>query len=191
MASELHAEPEPLPDYVVPPASEAARPSTPIPEPAPEPEPAVELEPLPDYIVDPSRPAPPKEEDDRRQAAEASPATFPGLIPKPSTPEPSREPSAAEAAGIYFPPVTSFPPLREEDEATANGPREPRRAPRRRPPAEQGKSKRKRSLEEPGDDAGDGTWMAGLHNRLSAYSLAEEEAEDPEGAEPAADGDEA
>lgn len=164
------ARPEALPDFVVVPGT---RPDPPPPPPEPEPEPDLDLEPLPDYIVDPSRPAPEKPvEPERRQAAEAAPTTFPGLIPHTPAPEPPGEPSGADAAGIYFPPVTSFPVPRD-DNGDGDAPREPRKTTRRRPPA-QTPSKARRSTEEPGDDAGDPDWMAGLSNRLSAYSLAEE-----------------
>jgi acyl-coenzyme A synthetase/AMP-(fatty) acid ligase len=165
----------PLPDFVVVPSSEVAPPPPAPPAPPesePEPEPEPELGPLPDYVVDPSRPIEPRMEPaETPQAADARPS-FPGLVPKP---EP--KPSAAEAAGLYFPPVTSFPDLRTESSSDGESRSETRKTPPRRPAAEAGKSKRKRSLEEPGDDAGAVEWMAGLSNRLSAYSLAEDGAE--------------
>jgi len=178
----------PLPDFVVVPGS---RPEPePVRPPEPEREPPVELEPLPDYIVDPSNPPPPREvENDRRQAAEAEPPSFPGLVRVPPAAEAKPpEPSGAEAAGIYFPPVTSFPAPREDDEEESPD-RGARKPSRRRPAADaEGKSKRKRSLEEPGDDQDDADWMAGLSNRLSAYSLAEDGSELPEDENPPADG---
>jgi acetyl-CoA synthetase/medium-chain acyl-CoA synthetase len=170
---EPEPDPGPLPDFVVPPEPDAAKPPIVAPEPEPEPSPA--LEPLPDYIVDPSRsPEPRVDRDAQRQAAQADQPAFPGLM---RPPEP--EPSTAEAAGMYFPPVTSFPQLRDDD-IGADGQREARKAPRRKPPTDGSKPKKKRSLEEPGDDAGDAGWMAGLSNRLSAYSLAEEDADEEE-----------
>ena len=178
--SEPEFEPGPLPDFVVPPEPEAEKPPIVAPEPEPEPQ----LGPLPDYIVDPSRPQEQKiDEHPRRQAAEADRPAFPGLL---RAPEP--EPSAAEAAGIYFPPVTSFP-LLGDDGTEADDRREPRKTSPRKPLPETGKDKKKRSLEEPGDDAGDAGWMAGLSNRLSAYSLAEESAtEEPAEEESDSDG---
>jgi hypothetical protein len=67
-----------------------------------------------------------------------------------------------------------------------DAPRESRRAPRRRPPAETGTSKHSSEAAEPGDESTEVNWMQGLSNRLSAYSLSDEEA----GGEPAAEADE-
>ena len=196
-ASGLHAlsEPEeelelgPLPDFVVVPGSTPVPPPEPVRLPEPEPEPEPDLGPLPDYVVDPNLPQPPRQvENDRRQAAEAAPS-FPGLVRVPPPAEDARpEPSRAEAAGIYFPPVTSFPAPREDEDEDGSDRRE-RKPTRRRPTAddEGGKSKRKRSLEEPGDDQGDADWMAGLSNRLSAYSLAEDGSELPADEDPPGD----
>jgi hypothetical protein len=83
--------------------------------------------------------------------------------------------SNASAAGIYFPPTTAFPIPRDDD-----GPAREKRAPRRRPAADVNKSKRSSAPAEPGDEGAEAGWMAGLSNRLSAYSLADEDAE-PEG----------
>ena len=171
VVSEPEPEPDlsgPLPEFVVEPSADAAPP--PVVEPEPEEE--EDLGPLPDYVIDPSNPRP------------AAPA------PQPPTPEPRPvvearrtdeqvDETPSQAAGIYFPPVTAFPTLsadREEDE-----PRESRRTARPRPAAELGKSKTEPA--EPGDEPGEVGWMAGLSNRLSAYSLSEDEAP------PAADSD--
>ena len=54
--------------------------------------------------------------------------------------------------------------------------------PARRPPAESKPSKRSTEPAEPGDEGGETNWMEGLSNRLSAYSLSEDEA--PAAAEP-------
>ena len=89
--------------------------------------------------------------------------------------------SNASAAGIYFPPTTAFPIPRDDND---DGPAREKRAPRRRPAADVNKSKRSSAPAEPGDEGAEAGWMAGLSNRLSAYSLADEEAE-PED-EPAA-----
>jgi acyl-coenzyme A synthetase/AMP-(fatty) acid ligase len=159
---EKETEPEPLPDYVVAPDLTADR-TAPPPPPPPEPEP--ELGPLPDYIVDPNRPSPPRAEPDTRQAAHVAHEPL-GLA------RPPAEESSAAASGIYFPPTTSISLPRDDDGGATN--RAEPKAPRRRPAAETVKSKGKRSHEEPGDDAGGADWMAGLSNRLSAYSLAED-----------------
>jgi hypothetical protein len=92
------------------------------------------------------------------------------LAPEP----PVEEPSRADAAGLYFPPTTAFPIPREDREG-GNGSRESRRAPRRRPTVEPGQSKRSTEPAEPGDEGTEVSWMAGLSNRLSAYSLSDEE----------------
>ncbi len=82
--------------------------------------------------------------------------------------------SNAAAAGLYFPPTTAFPIRRDDDEFT----RERKPPTPRRPPAEpEGKKKRPTEPAEPGDEAGEVSWMAGLSNRLSAYSLADEDQE--------------
>ncbi len=156
--------PEPLPDYVVPPDAAAARATPPSP-PRPEPEPEPEPEPLPDYIVDPNRPS--------RPAKPTPQVAHPQQAPDPPR-APVDETSGAAAAGLYFPPVTSFPlPRDDEDESPRPA---SRTAPRRRPAPEPGtsKSKAKRSQEEPGDETLAAGWMAGLSNRLSAYSLGTE-----------------
>jgi acyl-coenzyme A synthetase/AMP-(fatty) acid ligase len=166
---EPEPEPElgPLPEYVLEPNA------TPEPVPptqaAPEPEEEEDLGPLPDYVIDPSlppelRPAPPPP-----PPAPTPPA--PSLrVPTNETPETA--PSNAAAAGIYFPPVTAFPtPRADPDDA----PRE-KRPPRRRSVPDPGKAKRKSDAADPGDESSEVSWMAGLSNRLSAYSLSEDEA---------------
>jgi hypothetical protein len=159
----------PLPEFIVEPSTE--------PEPAPvasaetllEPEEEEDLGPLPDYVIDPTNPL----------------AVRPVPPPAPAPPEPTKifeapraemkaeeAPSPSQAAGIYFPPVTAFPtprPDRDGDDTRE------RRAPRRRPPAELNASKRSTEPAEPGDETGEASWMEGLSNRLSAYSLSEDE----------------
>ena len=81
----------------------------------------------------------------------------------------------SNAAGIYFPPTTAFPIPRDDDDDGA--PRGGKRAPRPRPAAELGKSKRSTGPAEPGDEGNEVGWMAGLSNRLSAYSLSDDEAQ--------------
>jgi len=156
------ASPEPLPDFVVPPGSAPKAPPTP---PAPEPEP--DLGPLPDYIVDPNRPTEARPTAPERAAASAA---------KPFLEVAGKPESEASPPGLYFPPVTSFPAPREEPDDSERR-RDTPKAPRRRAAAEPGKSKRGKSgAAEPGDEADEVSWMQGLSNRLSAYSLAEEEA---------------
>jgi acyl-coenzyme A synthetase/AMP-(fatty) acid ligase len=176
----------PLPEYVVAPDPAGSDPptrhvpATPLP-----PEEEEDLGPLPDYVIDPSQPREPR------------PAPTPVPPPRATTPEPPvhvapprAENSMSNAAGIYFPPTTAFPTPRESsDEESAA--RETPRPPRRRPPAEPGKAKRSAEPAEPGDEATEVAWMHGLSNRLSAYSLADEEAQASEGAaeEPSPDED--
>jgi hypothetical protein len=157
------AAPEPLPDFVVPPDVTA---DPPAPPPAPDPEPEPDLGPLPDYIVDPNRPPEARPE----KPESSAPPTTRSL-------EVAEGPDAeASTNGLNFPPVTSFPAPRDDADDDAERKREPK-APRRRRAPEPGKSKRGKSGgAEPGDDAEEVSWMQGLSNRLSAYSLAEEEA---------------
>ena len=91
--------------------------------------------------------------------------------------------SNASAAGLYFPPTTAFPIRRDDDD---DGPARAKRPPRRRPAADPGKSKRSSAPAEPGDEGAEGGWMDGLSNRLSAYSLSDEDPE-PEGEADAGD----
>ena len=151
----------PLPEFVLEPSSE--------PEPAPQPEPEEEedLGPLPDYVIDPAspeaaRPAPP---------AAPAPESRPIFEAPRAETKPSEE-TPSQAAGLNFPPVTAFPTLSaDRDDDSRDTPR----APRRRPAAEVGKPKRSSEPAEPGDETGEVGWMAGLSNRLSAYSLSEDE----------------
>ena len=166
-------EPElgPLPDFVVEPGS--------APEPAPMPvesalvpEEEEDLGPLPDFVIDPSlppelRPAPPP----KPVPVQPEAAVPPLKVPTSEKPEPTM----SNAAGIYFPPTTAFPIPRDDDDDDA--PRGGKRAPRPRPAAELGKSKRSTEPAEPGDEGNEVGWMAGLSNRLSAYSLSDDEAQ--------------
>jgi len=164
---------EPLPDFVVPPSS---TPKAPPPPPEPEPEP--DLGPLPDYIVDPNRPPDANPEAPERAAAAAS---------KPFLEVAGEADPETSPPGLYFPPVTSFPAPREDTDETERR-RDAPKTPRRRPAADPGKSKRVKSgAAEPGDEADEVSWMQGLSNRLSAYSLAEEDANANATDEPAAD----
>ena len=176
-------EPElgPLPDFVVEPGS--------APEPAPMPvesalvpEEEEDLGPLPDFVIDPSlppelRPAPPP------TPVPAQPAAAVPPLKVPTSEKP--EPTMSNAAGVYFPPTTAFPIPRDDDDDDA--PRGGKRAPRPRPAAELGKSKRSTEPAEPGDEGNEVGWMAGLSNRLSAYSLSDDEAQsasEPDAHEP-------
>ena len=208
-------DPEPLPDFVEPSEPEYARPARPapppepvvaaVPEPLPDfiiapqeatdphaPPPALELEPepdlgpLPDYVVDPSRPPEPMPRVPERPAPPAAPKPFV---------EAAGTPDAEASTGLYFPPVTSFPAPRDEADDDAERKRDAPKTPRRRPAAGPAKPKRGKSGgAEPGDESEEVSWMEGLSNRLSAYSLAEEDAspgveppeDEPEDAKPGA-----
>ena len=157
--------PEPLPDFIVPPGEASDPPAAP---PAPEPESEPDLGPLPDYIVDPNRPPEAKSQAPVRPTPPAAPTLY---FEVPSQPEPE-----ASSTGLNFPPTASFPTPREDSDEDAQRKRDAPKAPRRRPAPESAKSKRNKSgPAEPGDEAEEVSWMEGLSNRLSAYSLAEEE----------------
>ena len=161
------AAPEPLPDFIVPPGTPS---ESHAPPPAPQPEPEPELGPLPDYIVDPSKPPAPKPPARERKAVAPTPKPFFEVVAEPSSDEPP-----ASSAGLNFPPGTSFPVPREDADSSGRSNEVPK-APRRRPVRGAGKPKRGKSeAAEPGDEAEEVSWMQGLSNRLSAYSLAEEE----------------
>ena len=97
---------------------------------------------------------------------------------------PESESSPAAAVGLNFPSVASFPAPRD-DPSDDETPRESRK-PRRRQPAAELPSSETSAPAEPGDEGQEVGWMAGLSNRLSAYSLSEEDtvAADEPAAEP-------
>jgi acyl-coenzyme A synthetase/AMP-(fatty) acid ligase len=175
VAPEPEPEPElaPLPDYVLEP--EAAPEASPVAQPVqrePEEEEEEDLGPLPDYVIDPSlppelRPAPPP----RRPPAAPAPSL---QRPVETTPEP--KPSSDTSTGLNFPSVTEFS-IGGEQRTTVD--RGERHASPRRPSAGDVGATKKRSSQpaEPGDEAVEVNWMAGLSNRLSAYSLSEGEAD--------------
>jgi fused signal recognition particle receptor len=153
----------PLPEFVVEPGADAPAPVARI-EPALEPEEEEEdLGPLPDFVIDPNDP------DAARRPPPPPPAEpTPILAPRVVSPE-EKEP---ETPTLNFPSSTAFSiPRGSRDDVDE---REPR-TPRRRPPAELGKPKRSNGPAEPGDDVREATWMEGLSNRLSAYSLSEDD----------------
>ncbi len=165
---ESEPEPElgPLPDYVVEPSATADTARVLPMEAVLEPEEEEELGPLPDYVIDPDLPpelrtAPPP------PPSPATPPAQPPSVPSSETPEPT----LSNAAGLYFPPTTAFP-IRRDDDGN-----EPKRTPRRRPQIDQGNAKRSTQPADPGDEGAEVSWMAGLSNRLSAYSLNEGETE--------------
>ena len=180
---EPEPEPElgPLPDFVVEPGSAPEPVPMPV-ESALMPEEEEDLGPLPDFVIDPSlppelRPAPPP------PPAPAPPAAAVPPLKVPTSEKP--EPTMSNAAGVYFPPTTAFPIPRDNDDGDA--PRGGKRAPRPRPAAELGNSKRSTEQAEPGDEGNEVGWMAGLSNRLSAYSLSDDEAQgasEPDAHEP-------
>ncbi len=99
--------------------------------------------------------------------------------------EAAGNPDAGNSSGLNFPPAASFPDLHSGDGEPEFG-RDAHRTPRGRPAAGSARSKRVRSREaEPGDESPEVSWMEGLSNRLSAYSLGGEEASP--GSEPSDD----
>jgi acyl-coenzyme A synthetase/AMP-(fatty) acid ligase len=173
---EPEPEPElsPLPDFVVEPGSTADAPPAPPVAPVLEVEEEEDLGPLPDFVIDPDlppeeRPAPPP------KPVPVTPPP-PAVLQVPTSEK--REPtmSNAASAGIYFPPTTAFPIRRDDDGDDESSTRE-KRAPRPRPQAELGNAKRSTEPAEPGDEGAEVGCKAGLSNRLSAYSLADEESE--------------
>ncbi|MDH4340698.1 MAG: AMP-binding protein [Thermoleophilia bacterium] len=169
------ATPEPLPDFVVHPGTTT---DPHAPPPAPEPEPEPELGPLPDYVVDPNRPPEPRRPAPERPPAPTSPPLEVAGELKPETP----------TSSLNFPPVAAFPAPRDAPDDDVERRRDAPKAPPRRPAPDPGKSKRGKSgAAEPGDEAGEVSWMEGLSNRLSAYSLAEEDADASSAGDPAAD----
>jgi acyl-coenzyme A synthetase/AMP-(fatty) acid ligase len=174
---EPEPEPEldPLPDFVLEPGPSADAPPAPPAESALEAEEEEDLGPLPDFVIDPDLPPELRPEPPPKPVPVMPPPPAALRVPTSAKPEPTM--SNASAAGIYFPPTTAFPIPREDDN---DGPVREKRAPRRRPAADANKSKRSSEPAEPGDEGAEAGWMAGLSNRLSAYSLADEDAE-PEG----------
>jgi acyl-coenzyme A synthetase/AMP-(fatty) acid ligase len=181
VAPEPEPEPDlsgPLPEFVVEPAADPSPPAPKVEPPADEEE--EDLGPLPDFVIDPSKPRP--------ALPDPAPAPEPRPILEPAPRvEATTEETPSQAAGLYFPPVTAFPTLRAD---TDDEPRETRRAPRPRPESELRASKRSSTPAEPGDESGEVGWMAGLSNRLSAYSLSEEERQAGEEADADDDDDE-
>ncbi|HSF62524.1 MAG TPA: AMP-binding protein [Gaiellaceae bacterium] len=159
--------PEPLPDFIIPPGTT----EPPPPPPAPEPEDEVDLGPLPDYVVDPDRPRGPTLPEPEWSA--------PLPTPKPLV-EASGKPDAGTSSGLQFPSAASFPAPRSDEDGEAEFGRDAPKAPRGRSAAGGDRPKRVRSRQaEPGDESEEVSWMEGLSNRLSAYSLAADEAEPP------------
>jgi acyl-coenzyme A synthetase/AMP-(fatty) acid ligase len=155
---------EPLPDFIIPPGT---RPDSPPPPSPPEPEGEEDLGPLPDYVVDPSRPADPKLPEPEWTAP---------LPPPVPLVEAAGKPDEEAAQGLQFPSATSFPAPRFEEDGEPEFGRDAQKSSRGRTGAGPSKPRRARSREaEPGDESEEVSWMAGLSNRLSAYSLAGDE----------------
>ena len=192
----LHAVPEPAAEVafeapaVAEPAfeSEAVAPPelalAPKPEPETPPEPVAEVAPvsgvehddLADLIV------PPAPEADRAPEPVAEvipldpdPDDLPDYVVVPGSESPPEDVQRVpDPATLGFPPISELVLDREADESPAAsqnhdtarpGPDEDRRS---------GKDRRRRSSHEPGDEADESGWMQGLSNRLSAYSLSDD-----------------
>ena len=155
----------PLPEFVVEPTVADEAPAQVVriePVRAPdEPEEEEDLGPLPDYVIDPNDP------DAARKHAPPPPPPEPQpiLAPRPV----AEEPAPAAPAALSFPSAAAFsiPRVRDDDRET--------RTARSRPQAEAAARKRSPQPAEPGDEQQEVGWMAGLSNRLSAYSLAEDD----------------
>jgi acetyl-CoA synthetase len=179
---EPEPEPEPgaLPDYVVEPDSTPAPPPVVETGTHPDPEEEEDLGPLPDYVIDPSVPP---ELRPSRPAPPPPPVSAPELALKPTvedTPDPTKSADTVSTE-LNFPSVTALSISRDDDGA---GDRKDRPPSSRRPGgADLGKAKRSSTPAEPGDEMGEVSWMAGLSNRLSAYSLNEGEADADESSE--------
>ena len=184
---EPEPEPElgPLPDFVLEPDPSAYAPPAPPAESVLEAEEEEDLGPLPDFVIDPDLPPELRPEPPPNPVPVTPPPPAALQVPTSEKPEPTM--SNASAAGIYFPPTTAFPIRRDDD--GDDGPVREKRAPRHRPAADLNEPKRSSEPAEPGDEAAEAGWMAGLSNRLSAYSLADEGAE-PEGEPDAGEPDE-
>ncbi len=161
---EPEPEPGPLPDFVVEPGSEPEPPRVPV-ESALEPEEEEDLGPLPDFVIDPNlppelRPAPPPRPDPKPEMA---------LKLTVEVTDPNVDSAQPVSTELSFPSVTSFSisSERRSDRGDRQAP------PRRAAPPDPGKGKRS-SPAEPGDEGNEVSWMAGLSNRLSAYSLSDE-----------------
>jgi hypothetical protein len=99
-------------------------------------------------------------------------------------PEPGADSTQSVSTELNFPSVTSFS-ITSSDRRDDHGDR--RSSGRRSAPPDPGKAKRTSQPAEPGDESSGNDWMAGLSNRLSAYSLADETAAhdaEPADAEP-------
>ena len=171
------AEPQTPPDFIVyEPSPEPEPPAEPEPTAAsildPEPDPG----PLPDYIVDPEKPS--------ERPVQPAPATEPPSDTRSTPPsfiiepEPSAESPEPSLANLGLPPLTEFPGVNRERAPESGTREEPERLPsaQSRPEPTKKRGRRGRSNGEPGDEPEAVDWMDGLSSRLSAYSLAQEDA---------------
>ncbi|HEU4971761.1 MAG TPA: AMP-binding protein [Gaiellaceae bacterium] len=166
---EPEPEPElgPLPDFVVEPGSQPEPPPAPV-ESALEPEEEEDLGPLPDFVIDPSLPP---------ELRPASPDPKPEIALKLTVelaPEPGADSTQPVSTELNFPSVTSFSISSSERRNDQGDPGDRRSSGRRSAPPDPGKAKRASQPAEPGDESSGNDWMAGLSNRLSAYSLSDE-----------------
>jgi len=174
--SEPEPEAGPLPDFVVEPSAQPEPPPAPPPS-ALEPEQEEDLGPLPDFVIDPNlppelRPAPPPRPEQKPEIALKLTVEV--------APDPGADSTQPVSTELNFPSVTSF--SISGDRHTERGDRRGSGG-RRAAPPDPGKAKRSSQPAEPGDEGGGTDWMAGLSNRLSAYSLADEDAQAQDDAE--------
>jgi hypothetical protein len=99
-------------------------------------------------------------------------------------PEPGADSGEPVSTELNFPSVTSFSISSSERRSDQSDPRDRRSSGRRSAPPDPGKTTRASQPAEPGDESSGNDWMAGLSNRLSAYSLADEAAAQHDDAEP-------
>ncbi len=155
----------PLPEFLVEPSAEPTHALVAHADPNPEPEEEADLGPLPDYVIDPNIPP------EARRPVPLPPAPEPTPSLEPRRTEPVDE-SPARAAGLNFPSATAIPIPRPNPDGSDT---RARRAPRPRRAPDTSSSKHSTRSAEPGDDGAEVNWMQGLSNRLSAYSLSEDD----------------
>jgi acetyl-CoA synthetase/medium-chain acyl-CoA synthetase len=155
----------PLPEFVVERSADELEPVAriePVSTPVDDEEEEEDLGPLPDFVIDPSDP-----EAARREPPPPPPDPEPSLAPRVTSPE-ETEPALPT---LSFPSASDFAIPRGNRDAAGD---RDSRSPRSRQHSSHGTPKAADS-EEPGDETQEVGWMQGLSNRLSAYSLSEDE----------------